>query len=262
MRIARQVLDLSAATWQKGIRCPDGARHAHRPRLEAIHLKIISYNLRKHAASGELAALAARHDMDVLCLQECDSEDLPKAFGHLELVATTKTNRLGLAMYCRADRYDVTSTKVLSVKKSLHDRVLTPAHERLLAAHLVDRTTGEELLVGDFHASPLTASNSLRRNQITAAHEGMRSMADDIPAVMVGDFNYPLFINGLERRLKLTGYELRRAAEPTYLRYKVFSGYFDFVTSTGLTIDRVDVLPAGVSDHRPISLQTTLPAAA
>jgi endonuclease/exonuclease/phosphatase (EEP) superfamily protein YafD len=71
---------------------------------------------------------------------------------------------------------------------------------------------------------------------------------------MVGDFNYPWFINGLERRLLTSGYTLTRTTEPTYVRYKYFSGYFDFVTSTGFTIDHVDVLPAGASDHRPISL--------
>jgi endonuclease/exonuclease/phosphatase (EEP) superfamily protein YafD len=221
---------------------------------KGIQLRIISYNLRKNAASGELAELAERYDVDVLCLQECDSETLPDRVGHLVLADNTRTNRLGLAIYCREDRYDVLATKVLAVHKSLHDRVLAPAHERLLAAHLRDRVTGQETVVGSFHAAPLTASNSLRRKQIAASHEGMRSLAEGRPALMVGDFNYPWFINGLQRRLHGTGYELIRTTEPTYARYKFFTGYFDFVTSNGFSIDGVDVLPAGASDHRPISL--------
>lgn len=191
----------------------------------------------------------------MLCLQECDSAELPQRLAHLALVDATKTNRLGLAVYCREERYRVESTRVFAVHKSLHDRVLAPANERLLAAHLHDHETGGDVLVGSFHAAPLTASNSLRRKQITGAHEGMRSLAPEIPAIMVGDYNYPWFINGLERRLSDSGYELMRTTEPTYARYKFFSGYFDFVTSTGFGIDHVDVLPPGASDHRPISLE-------
>lgn len=188
-----------------------------------------------------------------MCLQECDSDALPTYAGHLKLAGFTMTNRLGLAIYAR-EKYDVAKTEVFSVKRSLHDRVLAPAHERLLAAHLRDPETGRDVLVGSFHAAPLTASNALRRKQIASAHEGMRSLAEDIPAIMVGDFNYPWFINGLERRLRVTGHELVRTTEPTYFRYKFFSGHFDFVTSTGVRIDRVDVLPEGASDHRPIRL--------
>src|SRR3954468_14518160 len=169
-----------------------------------IDLKIVSYNLRKHAAGHELADIAATHDVDVLCLQECDADALPERLHHLILADATKTNRLGLAIYVREARFDIVETKVFAVHKSVHDRVLAPAHERLLAAHLHDRETDEDVLVGSFHAAPLTASNSLRRKQISAAHVGMRSPADDIPAVMVGDFNYPWFIRGLERRLTTT----------------------------------------------------------
>ncbi|HEY0259894.1 MAG TPA: endonuclease/exonuclease/phosphatase family protein [Lacisediminihabitans sp.] len=217
-------------------------------------MRVVSYNLRKHAASGELVALAEDHDMDVLCLQECDSEALPDRLGHLSLADSTKTNRLGLAIYYRDRDYTVRATDVFALDKSWHDRVLAPANERLLAAHLVVKATGRELLVGDFHGAPLTASNSLRRKQIAAAHTGMRSLAEGLPALMVGDFNYPWFIAGLQRRLRTSGYELIRTTEPTYARYKFFTGYFDFVTSSGFRIDRVDVLPAGASDHRAISL--------
>ena len=33
-------------------------------------MKVISYNLRKHRAAGELAHLVEHHGADVLCLQE------------------------------------------------------------------------------------------------------------------------------------------------------------------------------------------------
>lgn len=221
-------------------------------------MRVVSYNLRKNAAVGELAAIATGHEVDVLCLQEITTTELPERVEHLVLADATRNNRLGLAVYVRESRFDVLGTRLLAVKKSLHDRVLAPAHERLLAAHLYDKQREQQVLVGSFHAAPLTASNSLRRKQIAAAHDGMRALAPDIPALMVGDFNYPWFINGLERRLDATGYRLHRSTEPTYLRYRFFSGYFDFVTSTGYRIDQVDVLPAGASDHRAISLEAHL----
>jgi endonuclease/exonuclease/phosphatase family metal-dependent hydrolase len=222
--------------------------------MRCIRLRIVSYNLRKHAAGHEIEDIAATHDIDVLCLQECDSEALPRELHHLHLVDATRANRLGLAIYAREERYELLDTQVFAVHKSLHDRVLAPANERLLAALLRDRDTGDRTLVGSFHAAPLTASNSLRRKQIAAAHEGMRRLAPDTPAIMVGDFNYPWFIRGLERHLTTAGYTLKRTEEPTYLRYKFFTGYFDFVTSTGFSVERVDVLPAGASDHRAIRL--------
>ena len=241
---------------------PCGARGGFvRHEKRCFPLRIVSYNLRKHAAGHELADIAEDYDVDALCLQECDSEVLPERLHHLVLADATRTNRLGLAVYVREDRYEILHTQVFAVHKSLHDRVLAPAHERLLAAHLRDRDSGESVLVGSFHAAPLTALNSLRRKQIAAAHDGMRSLAPHTPAIMVGDFNYPWFINGLERRLTTAGYTLKRSDEPTYLRYKFFSGYFDFVTSTGFEVERVDVLPAGASDHRAISLDARLAAA-
>ena len=221
-------------------------------------MRIISYNLREHTARGELEGLAERYDADLLCLQECDSSDMPQHLGHMVLVDQTKTNRLGLAMYCREDRFEVHSTRVFKLRKSLHDRVMAPAHERLIAAHLTDTVSGQDVLVGDFHAAPLTASNSLRRKQIAAAHEGMRSLAPGVPAVMVGDFNYPWFVRGLERKLQATGYQLTRTPTPTYIRYKYFSGYFDFVTSTGFRIEDITVLPKGESDHLPIRLEARI----
>lgn len=221
-------------------------------------MKVVSYNLRKHAASGEIEAIAADHAVDIFCLQEVDSAALPERLGHMILAGSTLNNRLGLAVYVREDRFEVKATKLLAVRKSLHDRLLAPAAERLLAAHLYDRVREIDVLVGSFHASPLTASNALRRDQITAAHEGMRELAPGLPALMVGDFNYPLFIRGLQRRLDATGYQLTRSTERTYLRYKIFTGYFDFVTSTGFDIERVDVLPAGASDHRAIGFDAHL----
>lgn len=221
-------------------------------------VKTISYNLRKNRALGELSGLAEQHDADILCLQEADSVALPTHLGHLRLVHATEKNRLGLAMYVREDRYHVRSAHTFQLKKSLHDRVLAPAHERLLGARLHDRETGRDIVTASFHAAPLTALNSLRRHQISAAVAQLRELGPGLPALMVGDFNYPVFQDRLDRHVRDEGYELSLSDKRTYTRYKMFRGHYDFATSTGLHIHSVRTLDRGTSDHLPILVQAEL----
>lgn len=219
-------------------------------------MKTISYNLRKNRALGELEGLAERHDADILCLQEADSVALPSHLGHLRLVHATERNRLGLAMYVRDDRFHVRTAHTFQLKKSLHDRVLQPAHERLLGARLHDRTSGRDLVAASFHAAPLTALNSLRRHQISAALAELRDLGPGLPALMVGDYNYPVFQSRLDRHVSGEGYDLTLSDKRTYTRYKMFRGHYDFATSTGLLIDSVRTLDRGTSDHLPILVRT------
>ena len=215
-------------------------------------IRVISYNLRKHLASGELLALAENFDLDVLCLQECDTTALPAELGFLQLADSTKRNRLGLAVYHRKDRFRALETQTFALKKSLHDRLLKPAHERLIGTRLVDNESRRELVVASFHAAPLTALNSLRRAQIRAAYERLLTLGNGLPTLMVGDYNYPLFTNNLSDHVQESGYDLSLSDRRTYTRYKFFKGHFDFATSIGLRIDSVETLDRGASDHMPI----------
>lgn len=217
-----------------------------------VHVKTISYNLRKNRALGELGGLAERHEVDVLCLQEADAIALPAELGHLSLVHATEKNRLGLAIYVRSDRFHAREARTFQLKKSMHDRVLQPAHERLLGARLHDRQTGRDLVAASFHAAPLTALNSLRRHQISAALAELRQLGPGLPALMVGDFNYPVFQSRLDRYVTGEGYELSLSDKRTYTRYKMFRGHYDFATSQGFRIDSVNTLDRGTSDHLPI----------
>lgn len=214
-------------------------------------IQVISYNLRKHHASGELADLSRRLHLDVLCLQEADTTDLPEELDGLQLADSTKRNRLGLAVYYRRDRFTAVSTQTFALKKSLHDRVLAPAHERLIGTRLIDNEEDRELIVASFHAAPLTALNSLRRNQIKAAHAALKELGD-LPTLMVGDYNYPFFKENLGEKVTESGYDLSLSDSRTYTRYKFFHGHFDLATSIGLKIKSVETLPRGASDHMPI----------
>ena len=223
-------------------------------------MRVISYNLRKNRASGELVALAENYEPDVLCLQEADTLELPEDIGTLHLADSTLTNRLGLAVYYRQDRFDAVTSQAFALKKSLHDMVLRPAHERLIGTRLVDKVAQRELVVASFHAAPLTARNSLRRNQIRSAHEELNRLGPGLPTLMVGDYNYPIFKGNLGDKVTESGYDLTLSDTRTYTRYKFFSGHFDLATSVGLTIENVETLPRGTSDHMPILVTSSYTA--
>ena len=127
--------------------------------------------------------------------------------------------------------------------------MLKPAEERLLGVRLPDIDDGRELIVASFHAAAL---NSLRRHQIRTALAELQSLGDGLPALMVGDYNYPVFKEHLGQKVREQGYELNLSDSRTYTRYRFFRGHYDFATSVGFEIDRVRTLPQGLSDHLPI----------
>jgi endonuclease/exonuclease/phosphatase family metal-dependent hydrolase len=223
-------------------------------------MKVISYNLNKHKAFGELDALVEATGADILCLQEAVSEGLPGEISGLQLVDATARNRLGLAVYLRRNTFTALEVRPLALKKSLHDRVLKPAEERMLAVRLRDIDHGREFIVASFHAAPLTALNSLRRKQIAAALDELKGLGDNLPILMVGDYNYPVFKENLSQKVREAGYELSLSDARTYTRYKFFKGHYDFATSVGFDIDAITTLPQGASDHLPI-LITAAPKA-
>ncbi|NYE21299.1 endonuclease/exonuclease/phosphatase family protein [Microbacterium immunditiarum] len=223
-------------------------------------MRVISYNLRKHRAARELEELVDRHGADVLCLQEVDTGDMPELIAGLRLAQATQRNRLGLAVYYRENTFRAIEVRSLALKKSLHDRVLKPAEERMLGVRLHDIDEGREFIVASFHAAPLTALNSLRRHQIRTALAALEQLGEGLPALMVGDYNYPVFKENLGQKVREQGYELSLSDSRTYTRYRFFRGHYDFATSVGFTIERVRTLPQGLSDHLPILVTAELSA--
>ncbi|MFJ4037374.1 endonuclease/exonuclease/phosphatase family protein [Microbacterium sp. NPDC090007] len=215
-------------------------------------MKVISYNLNKHRAAGELIDLVEKHEADVLCLQECDSSDIPDRIGGLRLAEATQRNRLGLAVYYRENTFRAEDVRTIGLKKSLHDYVLKPAEERMLGVRLRDIDHGRDVIVASFHAAPLTALNSLRRHQIRTALSELQDLGPNIPALMVGDYNYPVFKENLGQKVRDQGYELTLSDARTYTRYRFFRGHYDFATSVGFDIAHIKTLPQGLSDHLPI----------
>lgn len=221
-------------------------------------INIISYNLKYNRANGELANLASSYNADVLCVQECYSDLLPDYIEHLKLADKTKANRLGLAIYFDEERFEVIRNVSFPLQKAFHDRVFSPAEERLLVTKLYDKYSGQDLLIGSFHAAPMSASNYIRRKQITTAHEKLLSLGSKCPVIMVGDYNYPIFKRGLRVCIEQSGYRLSLSDQPTYQLNRLFRGHFDLATYVNMQVEKVSTLPRGRSDHSPILVQATI----
>ena len=225
-------------------------------------LRVISYNLHEGRAGSELLDLATTHDVDALCLQECTTLGLPDEVAGLKLAASTQRNRLGLALYYRPGRLQLEGTETVPLRRSMHDRFLAPAHERLLAVRLVDQEAGgTPLTVASIHTAPLSATNAMRRHQIAGALHSIRAAAHGSASLVVGDFNYPWFASSLGRRLLEQGYVVSHSDLPTYARRR-FRGHFDFAISEGMHVDRVVTLAQGGSDHLPILVEARVAVSA
>lgn len=221
-------------------------------------MKLISYNLRNHNAATDLAPLAEEHTPDALCLQEADTQRLPQRIGDLELMHATAQTRLGLAVYLRTGRFQPQALQVISLKKCFHDHLMKPGQDRLVMVRALDSKYDRDVVVASFHAAPLTSLNSLRRQQIRSAFAALHEIGPGLPAVMAGDFNYPLFQAGLKKHVGTHGFEMNRSDRGTYSRYRFLRGNYDFAISRGFGVHEVLALPQGRSDHLPILVQTSL----
>jgi endonuclease/exonuclease/phosphatase (EEP) superfamily protein YafD len=226
------------------------------PSAPATSVTLISYNLWQSRAQKELPELVAKYEPDLLCLQEVAGSRLPSRIGALVLASVTKTNYFRIALYVRADRFDIVSGTSFRLFRSLHDRLLGYTGERLAAARLHDRATGRDLVVGSLHATPLTDPNSSRLRQVSDAHRHLRRMGEKLPVVLAGDFNYPILTSTLRLQAWSQGFRLAQSRTGTYQSHfrKYLRGSFDLATTSGLNVDEIVTLPQKASDHKPIYL--------
>lgn len=218
-------------------------------------MQFLSYNLLKHQAVAEVTGLAKKFTPDAFCIQETNVLELPKRFGDLELVIGTEKNRLGLAVYVDTNKYHVEDAASFKLRDGYYDLIAAPAHERLLGVLMSDKSSSEKVAVGSFHASPLTALNAIRREQIHAGLKNLDELGKGSPLMMLGDFNYPVFRHRLAREIAAGGYRLHTSDQQTYNHFKFVRGYFDFAVSRGFKNASLRTLKQGSSDHLPILAQ-------
>jgi endonuclease/exonuclease/phosphatase (EEP) superfamily protein YafD len=191
-----------------------------------------------------------------LCLQEASGASLPANIGPLRLASVTKTNYFRVALYARADRFDVVTASTARLFRSFHDRLLGYTGERLAAARLHDRLADRDIVVGSLHATPLTDPNYSRLRQISDAHRHLRTLGRGLPIVMAGDFNYPVLKTTLRMHVALQGFRVARPRTGTYQSHtrSYMRGSFDLATTSGFVVRDIVTLPQRASDHLPIRL--------
>lgn len=217
-------------------------------------IDLLSYNLNYHAAYPELQRPTQLHAPDILCLQECSTDNLASDLAGLTLAAKTTTGTLGLAIYCDSRRFLIQRSMSIPVLPSQFEKIRVEARERLLIVELFDVFTQQALFVASFHATHLIATNRLRRLQLTAALKVLNTLHNGSPVILAGDFNYPFFHHKLKRTAQKYNYDLLTTNNPTFYERK-FSGRFDMATVSGMQTHHIRVLPFGVSDHAPILMR-------
>lgn len=218
-------------------------------------MKFISYNLLKHRAYSEIEGLAKKFTPDAVCLQEVNVTQLPKRIENLELAAGTEKNRLGLAVYIDTDKYEIQEAAAFKLRDAVYDKVAAPTHERLLGVRAIRKDGGESVVLGSFHASPLTALNAVRRTQVKEGLDKLRSLDSEASVLMLGDFNYPVFRKRLQREIEELGFSLFESDTNTY-KTKLARGFFDFGAALKLDLKHIATLKQGASDHLPVFLRT------
>ena len=221
--------------------------------IEKSNINIVSYNLYHNNASSELEALAEEYGADIFCLQEADVSELPEHIKHLKLAGSTDKDRLDLVIYYNPKKFRLKEVKPFELERSMHDIIMSPNNQRLLAVKLISKDSLQTLVIASFHGAPLTDINRKRKRQIRQAHAVLREFGEGAPTIMTGDYNYPFFKKNLERVIEMQGYEMVLSDRFTYAR--ALPGRYDFVTYSEAIIKEVIALPRGVSDHRPILIK-------
>jgi exodeoxyribonuclease-3 len=216
-------------------------------------IRLLSYNLWHGRAQPELPELISTHQPDVVCIQEARGTSLPQRLDGMHLAVTAPRNRLGVALYLRVSRFDLTKAGTYQLTVSRHDRLVGGTEHRLAAARAYDLTAARSVVFGSFHATPFTDSNAVRRQQVDDAHRVLAELGPGVPSVMAGDFNHPILLFMLRAHLLRQGIGLAQTSTRTYRKEgNLMRGKFDLATVSGLGVTSAVTLPQGASDHMPV----------
>jgi exodeoxyribonuclease-3 len=221
--------------------------------FDSRRVRVLSYNLWQGRAQRELGGLVEVHDPDVMCIQEASGSSLPRQLDGMRLAVTTARNRLGVALYVRAARFEIERALTYKLTTSRHDRFVGGTDHRLAAGRVSDHWAGRQLVLASFHATPFTDSNAFRRRQVDEAHEFLGELGPGLPVVMAGDFNHPILLFMLGLFLKRRGISLAHTPSSTFHKEgNLMRGKFDLATMSGMTATDAVTLPQAASDHLPV----------
>lgn len=237
-----------------------------------MKLTIASYNLWFHRAYPEVNQLADSQKLDILCLQECFTDDLKPKAGNLVLAEAhtyavnptpvrPKYKRLsggkvlagniGIALYYNPQRLRLDDVTNYQLPLPWVER---KGGRTLQVARFSYKKSKQTIVVCNIHLSALWATNKARLRQMQAALMHIESYRNrNEPVVIAGDFNYPVG-PGLRNLMAQAGYGECGVNDKnkTHLS-RVIKGKFDRIFATdGLCEAHYTTLPFGASDHAPV----------
>jgi exodeoxyribonuclease-3 len=221
-----------------------------------LRLHLITYNLRRHTAYGDVAELIRDHSPDMICLQECHTSKLADTIGDMSIAAKSKIGKSGLAVYAKTGNYAVVSSASYVLQRSIYEFVIREVRQRLLVVQLQDTETGKAFVVSCLHATHPVATNLHRRRQIRRVVKLLAPYAGQ-PHIIMGDFNHPFFPRQLQRFMRRLKFDLVLPPQITY-KEKYFKGYFDFAATQDCTATKAEVLEQKNSDHLPVLVEVSI----
>lgn len=222
-----------------------------------MNIRLATYNIKFHRAYADLPKLVKQNNVDILCLQECDIKQVNNDVGKLSLATTARVGTMGLAIYCNLRRFQILSSEQVPLPSVWYEHVNIQPRFRLQTVKLKDKKTGTEFVLANLHLANLLATNFARRRQAKKVFEYVNQNKDRKPAIVVGDFNYPLFAHKLVKIARTNNFQQLGTKNKQHTHNNPFiRGKFDrsFV-SDKVQENSFKVLPFGKSDHTPVVIE-------
>ena len=222
-----------------------------------MNIRLATYNIKFHRAYPDLPDLVKQSNVDILCLQECDIKKVDKEVGKLSLATTARVGTMGLAIYCDLRRFKILASEQIPLPSVWYEHVNIQPRFRLQTVQLEDKKSGTEFVLANLHLANLLAGNYARRRQAKKVFEYVNENHESKPAIVVGDFNYPIFANKLVKIARANSFQQlgTKNRQHTHNNPFIRGKFVRFFVSKNIQEKSFDVLPFGTSDHTPVIIE-------
>lgn len=222
-----------------------------------METRLATYNIKFHRAYSDLPDLVEQNSVDILCLQECDIKQVTDDVGKLSLATTARVGTMGLAIYCNLRKFKILSSEQVPLPSVWYEHINIQPRFRLQTIRLKDRKAKTEFVLANLHLANLLAGNYARRRQAKKLFEYINKNHSSKPAIVVGDFNYPLFAKKLVNIASSNNFQQLGTKNKQHTHNNPFvRGKFDRIfVSNEIKEKSFDVLPFAKSDHTPVVIE-------
>ncbi len=231
-------------------------------------LSVLTCNTLFGKAIGELNEIAKKNKVDVVSLQEVETEEenLKQINGDDYLLADFSNSFIqfnqifGLATYYRKDSLSFNESENFGLTRSLPETLMMflrvgRSERTVLKTEFTVKSTGKKLTVYNIHCSSWS-TNKVRDRQIQQLLSDLQTDFPN-PTIIMGDFNYPYGRRKFEKLI--SRYGLKEATNNIFYSYefKLF-GFIpikwknDYILYKNLILKETKRLKINSSDHYPI----------